>query len=112
MTTQPLSAGSQRVHNEIKKTLSENSVVLFMKGTPESPMCGFSAQVVKILREHPVSYHAINILADEALRAELKVYSGWPTFPQLYVRGELIGGCDIVMELERKGELSGALVTE
>ena len=82
-----------------------------MKGTKERPMCGFSARVVNILNQHSVVYQDINILEDPEIRVNLSEYSNWPTIPQLFVQGELIGGCDIVMEMESKGELEGVLQT-
>lgn len=81
-------------------------VVLFMKGTPDFPQCGFSAQTVSALRACGAEFSAVNIFEDPELRDALKRYSNWPTYPQLYVNGELIGGCDIVMEMYRKGELA------
>ena len=80
-----------------------------MKGTPETPQCGFSAQAVAILKEHQVPFHSFNILADESIRQGLKEYANWPTFPQLYVNSELVGGCDIMMELHQSGELKKIL---
>lgn len=98
------------IHQSIAQTIKDHAVVLFMKGTPAAPLCGFSAQVVKILKKYPtVSFHSVNILKDQTLRAELKVFSQWPTFPQLYVDGEFVGGCDIVMEMQRKDTLKNIL---
>ncbi|AKK20538.1 Grx4 family monothiol glutaredoxin [Candidatus Liberibacter africanus] len=93
------------IHDEIKK----NDVVLFMKGTPEFPRCGFSGKVVEILDKIGVSYKGIDVLADEALRQGIKDYSHWPTIPQLYVKGDFIGGCDIVCEMFESGELQQIL---
>src|SRR6266853_771113 len=84
----------QFIENEVKA----NDVVLFMKGTPQFPMCGFSAQVVQILDHLGVSYKGLNVLENEELRNGIKAYSNWPTIPQLYVKGEFVGGCDIVRE--------------
>ena len=81
-----------------------------MKGTKERPMCGFSARVVSILNSHTVVYHDVNVLEDPEIRVQLSKHSNWPTIPQLFVKGELIGGCDIVMEMESKGELSEVLI--
>jgi len=91
----------QFISNEVKS----NDVVLFMKGTPEAPMCGFSAQVVQILDHVGVSYKGHNVLASDELRDGIKSFSNWPTIPQLYVKGEFIGGCDIVREMFQAGEL-------
>lgn len=89
----------------IRSEVEGNEIVLFMKGTPSSPACGFSAQVVRILDHLGVSYKAHNIYESEELRQGVKDYSDWPTIPQLYVRGEFVGGCDIVTEMFRSGEL-------
>jgi monothiol glutaredoxin len=90
---------------KIKNLINENDVCLFMKGTPDSPQCGFSMTVSNILKHLKVNFNGINILEDENLRKEIKVFSDWPTIPQLYVKGEFIGGCDIIKELFEKGEL-------
>ena len=95
----------QRIENELKK----NKIMLYMKGSPEAPQCGFSAQAIAILKEHDVPFHSFNILNDESIRQGLKEYANWPTFPQLYVNGELVGGCDIMMELHQSGELGKIL---
>jgi monothiol glutaredoxin len=89
------------IDNEVKS----NDVVLFMKGTPQMPMCGFSSQVVQILDFVGVPYRAHNVLDNAALRDGIKAYSNWPTIPQLYVKGEFIGGCDITREMFQSGEL-------
>ncbi len=96
------------VVERIKQHLA-SPVVLFMKGTPDFPQCGFSAQVAAALRAAGAKYEAVNIFEDPELRDELKRYSNWPTYPQLYVNGELVGGCDIVLELHKSGELAGIL---
>jgi monothiol glutaredoxin len=83
--------------------------VLFMKGTPDFPQCGFSAQTVAALRASGAGFHAVNIFEDPELRDALKKFSNWPTYPQLYVNGELVGGCDIVLDLHRSGELQKLL---
>jgi Grx4 family monothiol glutaredoxin len=80
-----------------------------MKGTPDAPRCGFSSKVVNALKEEGVSFESFDILSDEEVRQGLKVFSNWPTFPQLYYKGELIGGCDIIMELRDNGELKSTL---
>ena len=91
----------QFIDNEVKG----NDVVLFMKGTPQFPMCGFSGQVVQILDHLGVSYKGINVLESDEIRNGIKTYSNWPTIPQLYVKGEFVGGCDIVREMFQAGEL-------
>ena len=89
----------------IKKFISENDVCLFMKGTPEAPQCGFSMAVSNLLKHLNVKFKGINVLESEELRQAIKDYSDWPTIPQLYVKGEFIGGCDIVKEMFEKGDL-------
>jgi monothiol glutaredoxin len=93
----------------IEALLEEHPVVLFMKGEPDSPMCGFSAKAAAMLNHIGVPYHAVNILDDEELRQGLKIYGDWPTFPQLYVQGELLGGADIMAEMFQSGELADTL---
>jgi monothiol glutaredoxin len=93
----------------IKAQLSAAPVVLYMKGTPDFPQCGFSAQTVGALRACGAQFAHINIFEDPEVREALKVYSKWPTFPQLYVQGELIGGCDITLEMYKSGELKQLL---
>jgi monothiol glutaredoxin len=93
------------VQEQIKKEITENPVVLFMKGTPQFPMCGFSSQVVQILDYVGAPYKGINVLEDPDLRQGVKEYANWPTIPQLYIKGEFIGGCDIVREMFQSGEL-------
>jgi monothiol glutaredoxin len=95
----------------IAETISSNRIMLFMKGNPAMPQCGFSAAVVGILKEVGVPFGSYNILADQELREGLKEFSNWPTFPQLYVDGQLVGGCDIVREMHAKGELASLLKT-
>ena len=90
---------------QIKTDISENPVIIYMKGTKEMPMCGFSNQVVQILSHYGVDYKDVNILEDPEIRLKLSEQSGWPTIPQLFVKGKLIGGADIAMELHQKGEL-------
>lgn len=99
----------QNVAERIKQDLGSSDVVLYMKGTPVFPQCGFSAAVVQVLSHVGVKFKGINILEDPGLRQGLKEYSNWPTFPQLYVKGELVGGCDIVREMYESGELQGLL---
>jgi monothiol glutaredoxin len=94
----------------IDEMVKTNDVVLFMKGTPDFPQCGFSSQVVQILDASGVSYGAVNVLTDPEIRQGIKDYSNWPTIPQLYVRGEFVGGCDIVKEMYQSGELRQFLV--
>jgi monothiol glutaredoxin len=91
----------QFIDNEVKS----NDVVLFMKGTPQVPMCGFSGQVVQILDHIGVPYKGINVLESDDLRQGIKAYAQWPTIPQLYVKGEFVGGCDIIREMFQAGEL-------
>jgi len=96
---------AQFIDNEVKN----NEVVLFMKGTPQFPMCGFSGQVVQILDYLGVPYKGLNVLESEELRNGIKVYSNWPTIPQLYVKGEFVGGCDIIREMFQAGELQSLM---
>ncbi len=90
---------------QIKETVSGNDVVLFMKGTKSMPQCGFSSRVAGVLNYMGVEFADVNVLADDALRQGIKDYSDWPTVPQLYVKGEFIGGCDIITEMTLSGEL-------
>jgi monothiol glutaredoxin len=99
------------VNDRIKQQLASAPVVLFMKGSPDFPQCGFSAQTAGALRQLGASFHHVNIFDDAELREALKKFSNWPTYPQLYVKGELIGGCDIAMEMYRSGELKSLLQT-
>ena len=94
---------------KIINDIENNSIILYMKGTQERPMCGFSAKVVNTLNSHSVVFQDVNILEDPEIRVRLSEYSNWPTIPQLFVNGELIGGCDIVMEMDGKGELKDIL---
>jgi monothiol glutaredoxin len=89
----------------IENYLASSSIVLFMKGSPDFPQCGFSAQVANALRRCQASFTHVDILEDPELRQTLKAYSNWPTIPQLYIEGELVGGCDIVMDMYRSGDL-------
>ena len=97
------------IRDEISKAISEHEVILFMKGRPEQPMCGFSARTVAALDALSASYAAVDILPDPRIRQELSAISNWPTIPQLFVNGEFIGGCDIVTEMYETGELATAL---
>jgi monothiol glutaredoxin len=92
-------------NEKIKKLIDQNDVCLFMKGTPDSPQCGFSMAVSNALKHLKVNFKGINVLEDENLRQGIKDYSDWPTIPQLYVKNEFVGGCDIVKEMFEKGEL-------
>jgi monothiol glutaredoxin len=100
---------AEEVVNRIKTHLGSSPAVLFMKGTPDFPQCGFSAQTVAALRANGAGFHAVNIFEDPELREALKKFSNWPTYPQLYVNGELVGGCDIVLDMHRSGELKKLL---
>jgi monothiol glutaredoxin len=93
----------------IDQQVKSNDVVLFMKGTPQFPQCGFSGQVVQILDYLGVPYKGVNVLDSDDLRQGIKSYSNWPTIPQLYVKGEFVGGCDIIREMFQAGELQGTL---
>ncbi|MBB3229059.1 monothiol glutaredoxin [Luteibacter sp. Sphag1AF] len=93
------------VVERIKAIVTGHPIVLFMKGTPEYPMCGFSARAVQALQVAGASFHAINVLEEPQIRASLPQYSNWPTFPQLFIQGELMGGCDIIEDLHKAGEL-------
>lgn len=94
------------VNQRIEKQLATYPVLLYMKGTPDFPQCGFSARVVQALRAVDAKFAFVNIFEDPEIREGLKLYSNWPTFPQLYVNGELIGGCDIAVEMYESGELA------
>jgi monothiol glutaredoxin, Grx4 family len=100
------------IQEKIRAQVTENPVVLYMKGTPEMPMCGFSAMVVEILKHAGVEHYlAINVLDDAEVRQGIKDYAQWPTIPQLYINGEFVGGCDIVREMYESGELQSLLST-
>ena len=102
-------SNQQDVQDWIRKTIAQNDVVLFMKGTGQMPQCGFSAQVAQILGHLGVGYKDINVLDDMGIREGIKAFANWPTIPQLYVKGEFVGGCDIIREMHENGEL-GPLV--
>tara|TARA_B100000965_G_scaffold364556_1_gene348305 strand:+ start:3010 stop:3327 length:318 start_codon:yes stop_codon:yes gene_type:complete len=97
------------VKEKISKLIKDNKVCLFMKGTPESPQCGFSMAVSNVLKHLGVNFLGVNVLESDSLRQGIKDFSDWPTIPQLYVEGEFIGGCDIVKEMFEKGELKNLL---
>jgi monothiol glutaredoxin len=97
---------------EIKNIIDKNDVCLFMKGVPDAPQCGFSMTVSNILKHLDVKFEGINVLTNEEIRNGIKVYSDWPTIPQLYIKGEFIGGCDIIKEMFEKGELKELLVNK
>ena len=97
------------ISEKIKDIISKNDVVLFMKGTPDMPQCGFSMTVTNILKQLKVKFNSIDVLADPEIRQGIKDFSNWPTVPQLYVKGEFIGGCDIAKEMYEKGELQKLL---
>lgn len=97
------------IHTTIDNEVKNNDVVLFMKGTADMPMCGFSSRTVQILQQLGVPFKDVNVLADDALRQGIKDYTNWPTIPQLYIKGEFVGGSDIVMEMFQSGELKQML---
>ena len=103
---------SEQVFDRIRDEIGKNDVLLFMKGTPVFPQCGFSAAVVDALSELGVKFHGINILTDPELRQGIKEFSQWPTIPQLYVKGEFVGGCDIIREMFQAGELKTLLADQ
>jgi monothiol glutaredoxin len=106
----PAPAGeSNPIRDAIAEAIAEHKVILFMKGTPEAPACGFSARTVAALQSLDVPFAAVDILPDPRLRQELSAISDWPTIPQLFANGELVGGCDIVIEMYESGELAEAL---
>ncbi len=100
------------IKDSIQETIDKNDVVLFMKGTPNFPQCGFSGQLVQILNYLDVAYEPVNCLANDEIRQGIKEFSSWPTIPQLYVKGEFIGGCDIVREMFQSGELASHLTSK
>ena len=103
---------NEEIRAELKRAIEEEQVMLFMKGTPDAPRCGFSARVTQMLNASGAEYSAMDILPDPRIREELSGLSGWPTIPQLFVAGELVGGCDIVTEMFESGELAETLGTE
>ena len=100
------------IKEKIKKLIDDNNVCLFMKGTPDAPQCGFSMAVSNVLKHLKVNFNGVNVLEDQALRQGIKDYSDWPTIPQLYIKGEFIGGSDIVKEMFEKGELKELLISK
>jgi monothiol glutaredoxin len=100
---------NEQLRQRIEQTIGQQRIMLFMKGSPSMPQCGFSAAVVQVLKQIGVPFGSHNILADPEIREGLKQYSNWPTFPQLYVEGKLIGGADIVREMHARGELAQML---
>jgi monothiol glutaredoxin len=105
-------ATANPVHEWIAKSVSEHDVILFMKGVPEQPQCGFSAVTVQILDHLGVDFVGVNVLQNDQLRDGIKTFSDWPTIPQLYVKGEFVGGCDIVREMFQSGELKAMLAEQ
>lgn len=95
----------QRIDNDVKN----NKIMLYMKGNPDAPQCGFSAQAATILKSYDVDFHSFDVLSDDEIRNGIKEYADWPTIPQLYVNGEFIGGCDIITEMHNNGELGQLL---
>jgi monothiol glutaredoxin len=93
------------IQAKIEEQVKQNKIILYMKGTPSFPMCGFSAATIQVLDSYNVKYESVNVLDDPAIRDGVKRYSNWPTVPQLYINGEFVGGCDIVREMHAKGEL-------
>jgi monothiol glutaredoxin len=112
VTDVSVDAVADEVRDFITKTLGANPVVLFMKGTPEAPACGFSALTVQILDHLGAEFVGVDVLQDDNLRQGIKVFSDWPTIPQLYVKGEFIGGCDIVRQMFQAGELKPFLTEQ
>src|SRR5918998_934541 len=107
-----MSQVEQQIREAIQEAIAENEVILFMKGTPEAPRCGFSARTVATLEALGTQFAAVDILPDPRIRQELSGVSNWPTIPQLFVRGELVGGCDIVTEMYETGELAQVIGVE
>ena len=105
-------ADANPVHDWIAKSVAEHPVILFMKGVPEQPQCGFSAVTVQILDHLGVDFVGVNVLQNDQLREGIKTFSDWPTIPQLYVKGEFVGGCDIVREMFQSGELKTMLAEQ
>jgi monothiol glutaredoxin len=106
----PEPGGSNPIREAIEEAIAQHKVILFMKGTPEAPACGFSARTVAALQALEAPFAAIDVLPDARIRQELSAISSWPTIPQLFANGELIGGCDIVVEMHESGELAQALL--
>lgn len=104
-----MSESVRSIHHEIAEQIAQHEVILYMKGSANMPMCGFSSTVVQILRKLGIQFKDVDVLQDPDIREGIKQYSNWPTIPQLYVKGEFIGGCDITKELYEKGELIALL---
>lgn len=104
-----MTTNNTELNARINSMIQSAPIFLFLKGTPDMPQCGFSANVVRILKQHNASFDSFNILSDITIREGVKAFSNWPTYPQLYVKGELIGGNDIVTELQNSGELESIL---
>ena len=100
---------NSEISTAIKQMIEENNIILFMKGTADIPQCGFSAATVDVLRKFPYAYKTVDVLSNPEIRQNLPYYSNWPTFPQLFVKGKFIGGCDIVLEMQENGELKKIL---
>ena len=100
------------INEKIKNLIKDNDVCLFMKGTPDSPQCGFSMAVSNMLKILEVNFKGVNVLEDQSLREGIKIYSEWPTIPQLYIKKEFVGGCDIIKEMYENGELAKLLETK
>lgn len=100
---------SEDIMKKIQSQIDQNKVILYMKGTKEVPQCGFSARVVQIINSYDVPFETVDVLADPEIRQGIKDYSDWPTIPQLFINGEFIGGCDICMEMDERGELEPLL---
>ncbi|MGB7292033.1 MAG: Grx4 family monothiol glutaredoxin [Thermodesulfobacteriota bacterium] len=100
---------SEDIMKKIQSQIDQNKVILYMKGTKAVPQCGFSAQVVQIINSYDVPFETVDVLADPEIRQGIKDYSEWPTIPQLYINGKFIGGCDICMEMDERGELEPLL---
>ena len=110
MSDQALETAADPVHAFIAQTVAQNDVVLFMKGTPDSPRCGFSSLAVQILDHVGAPFVGVDVLQDDGLRDGIKAFTDWPTIPQLYVKGEFVGGSDIVREMFQAGELTALMV--
>ena len=100
---------SDNTQEQIKNQIENNSIILYMKGSKDMPMCGFSARVVEILNSYGINYETVDVLLDQDIRQGIKQYSNWPTIPQLYINGQFIGGCDICVEMHDNGELEPML---
>jgi monothiol glutaredoxin len=100
---------SEDIMKKIQSQIDQNKVILYMKGTKDVPQCGFSARVVQIINSYDVPFETVDVLADPEIRQGIKDYSNWPTIPQLYINGKFIGGCDICMEMDERGELKPLL---